>query len=96
MTRAGRTEPTREREQAQAVALQALAFLLDDDHRAKRFLAWTGIETIRLREAAHDPAALGGVLDYLLAHENLLLAFAAWAGLEPASVAPARRRLPGA
>ncbi len=43
-----------------------------------------------MREAAKSPGFLAGVLDYLLANEPLLIAFAADRGMKPASIAAAR------
>ncbi|MBI4183455.1 MAG: DUF3572 family protein [Proteobacteria bacterium] len=88
--------PTVERERAEAIALGALAFLAADGHRLGRFLAWTGMPPADLKARAAEPAFLGGVLDYLLAHEALLLAFASEAGLAPEEPRAARARLPGA
>ena len=48
-----------------------------------------------IREAAREPGFLAGVLDHMLDDESLLLAFADSAGLDPASIARARRALGG-
>ena len=62
-------------------------------------LAPTGYQLLRVAgpqgEARH-PEFLAGVLDYLLAHEGLLVEFAESIGADPSSVAPLRRHLPGA
>lgn len=80
---------------AQAVALSALVFLLEDPERTTRFLGVTGIEGPELAQRIHDPAFLGGVLDFLLQDETLLLAVAAAAGVRPERLAAMRRHLPG-
>ena len=78
----------------EALALQALVFLMADDDRLARFLGLTGLDGNAVRELAHDPHGLGAVLDYLLGFEPLLLEFAAEIGVDPAVLAAQRRRLP--
>ena len=58
-------------------------------------MAATGLAPAELKLRAGDGNFLGGVLDYLLADESLLLAFAAEEGLAPDAPADARRRLTG-
>jgi hypothetical protein len=72
---------------ARSIAVAALNFLAADGERLERFLSITGLGPHNLRAAAADPDFYGSVLDYLLADEPLLLAFAADAGLEPGEVA---------
>lgn len=81
---------------AAAVALTALAHILGDDDARVRFLALTGLDQTTLRQRADEPELLGGVLDFLLADEALLLAFCRAAALRPELAARARRALPGA
>lgn len=83
------------RDEAEAVGIRALAFVAGDPDLLPRFLSITGIDAGRIREAAREPGFLAGVLDFVLAHEPTALAFAAAAGLDPASLAAARRALPG-
>jgi hypothetical protein len=78
----------------EALALQALAFLMADDDRRSRFLGLTGLDGNAVRALAHDQHGLGAVLDYLLGFEPLLLEFAAETGVDPAVIATQRRRLP--
>ncbi len=80
---------------AQTVAIMALSFLAEDDDRLGRFMGWTGLGADEVRLAPSDPALLGGVLDYLLAHEVLLVEFADHAGIAPEEPARARQALPG-
>jgi hypothetical protein len=82
-------------EAAEALGLTALAYLLEDDDRAVRFLTATGIDGARLSTLLHDPVFLGCVLDFVLEDEALLLAVSATAGLRADRVAGIRRRLPG-
>ena len=75
------------------LAVQALAFMAEDDSRLSGFIASTGIAVQSIRDAARDPNFLAGVLEHILADENLLLAFAEGAGIDPADVARARQAL---
>jgi len=80
---------------AETLALLALAHVIGDEALRPRFLALSGIEPDGIRARAQDPALLGAVLDFLLAHEPDLIAFAETAGVAPVAVARARRDLPG-
>jgi len=80
-------------EAAEALALTAIQFLALEADRLWRFLDLTGTAPDALRARLAEPAFLAGVLDHLLADERLLLDFAAWAGIDPGAVAPARQRL---
>jgi hypothetical protein len=82
------------RDQAEALAVRALGFIASDPRLLPRFLGITGIEAGDIRQAAREPGFLAGVLDFILAHEPTLLQFAEAAGVEPSSVAAARRALP--
>ena len=64
------------------MAVSALTFLAADAERLRRFLDITGLGPHNLRSAAEDPAFYGSVLEYLVADEQLLVRFAADAGLE--------------
>lgn len=77
------------------LALQALAYILADDDRRNRFLGLTGLDPEAVRRLPQDPAGLGAVLDHLLGWEPELLAFSEEIGVPPASIAAARRHLPG-
>ena len=80
---------------AETLALLALAHVIGDEALRPRFLALSGLEPDDIRARAQDPALLGAVLDFLLAHEPDLVAFAGSAGVPPAAIARARRDLPG-
>jgi len=88
-----RTRPSPEA--AEILAIQALAFIAEEPERMSAFLAATGIEPAAIRDAAHEPDFLAGVLEHMLGDENLLLAFADSAGLDPAEIARARHALGG-
>jgi hypothetical protein len=78
---------------ARSLAVSALAFIAADPDRLSRFLDITGLGPHNLRTAAADPAFLNSVLDYLVAAESLLVAFAADAGLKPEVIARAHHAL---
>ena len=81
-------------EEAEVLALKALSFLAEGDKRLDRFLAASGMDIEGLRAGASDTAILGGILDYFLGNEGLLVAFCESTGLPPDSAAKARALLP--
>jgi len=83
------------REAAETLAVQALGFIAEDPHSLRRFLDTTGIAVEQVRAAARQPGFLAGVLEHMLSDENLLLAFARAAGIDPAEVARAASALGG-
>ncbi len=80
---------------ASHLAVSALVFLAQDMDRLGRFLALSGLDPSKIREAASDPNFLIGVLDHMLADEGLLIAFTAEAGIRPDMVAEAKTTLAG-
>lgn len=83
------------KEMAEAVAAEALAWLAEDRERLILMLAQSGLGAEDVRDRAADPEFLGFVLDHLLAHEPVLLAFSRDAALAPEKIALARSSLPG-
>jgi hypothetical protein len=81
---------------AQTIALKALTFVLADDDARRRFVGQTGLDGESLRAQAGEDAFLGGVLDFLLADEALLLRFCEASDLTPEAPCRARAALPGA
>ena len=75
------------------LAVQALAFIAEDDSRLNGFVASTGIAMHSIRDAAREPNFLAGVLEHILADENLLIAFADNVAIDPTEVARARQAL---
>lgn len=71
---------------AETIAVSALAWLAQDAQRFEPFLTASGIAPEAIRAAAAEPGFLGGVLDFLMAHEPLLLAFCADGGMRPEEV----------
>ena len=80
-------------ESARQLALDALLFLVQDEAHIVHFLNASGMEPADLRTRAREDRTLAAVLDHLLAHESLLLVFAANARLQPEDVGPALERL---
>jgi Protein of unknown function (DUF3572) len=78
---------------ATAIALQALTWVLSDDSRAGRLLALTGLEPEGIRARIGDPTMLGAVLTFLESHEPDLVACAEAIGLKPQQLITAQERL---
>jgi hypothetical protein len=70
-------------EEAEVIALKALAFLAADAARLNRFLALSGVDLDGLRAVASSPEFLAGLLNHLLEDESLLLTFTAEQELDP-------------
>jgi hypothetical protein len=85
-----------DREAAESLAVQALAYLANDPEQLARFLALSGIGPQAIRAAAADPQFLAGVLDYVAGEEKLLLALADHLQMKPEQVWRARAALSGA
>jgi Protein of unknown function (DUF3572) len=62
-------------ERAEILGLEALGWLAASPDGLTRFLAASGISGADLLEAAGSPGLTVAVLDFLLAHEDLLLGF---------------------
>jgi|GEM_PF-380209 len=85
-----------DRDAAEAIALQGLAFLAAEPARIRRFLLATGLEPAAIRVRANTPELMSAVLEHLAADESLLLVFAATHKLAPESIGEAVRMLQGA
>ncbi len=81
--------------EAKVIALNALAFLVEEPDRVRRFMGVTGATPETIREGAGEHGFLRGVLEYLRADEPLLLVFAELAGIAPESINDAARFLEG-
>jgi hypothetical protein len=77
------------REAAEMLAIQALAFIAEDSEQLTRFVSMTGLEPQYIHAAAREQGFLAGVLEHMLADENLLIRFAGSAGIDPPEVARA-------
>ena len=82
-----------DREAAEAMAMQGLAFLAEEPARLQRFLLATGLEAGEIRARAGSPELMSAVLEHLAGDESLLLVFAASRQIAPDSIAPAIRAL---
>jgi hypothetical protein len=91
----GRNRSSIAPEAAEKQAIQALAFIAEEPKRLAPFLTATGLEADGIRQAAQEPGFLAGVLEHILGDENLLIAFAQSAGIDPAEVARASAALGG-
>jgi hypothetical protein len=80
----------------ETLALMSLAHIAGDEALFARFFALSGLDQAGLKGRAADPAVLGGVLDFVLGDERLVLALAQNFDVPPETFAQARRRLPGA
>jgi hypothetical protein len=80
-------------EEAELIAVAGLSYLAAERERIGRFLAVTGLGPENLRAASRDRQFYPALLDYLLANENDLLAFAEEMNLDPARIRAARDRL---
>jgi hypothetical protein len=83
------------RKAAEMLAIEALAFIAEDQHILARFLDISGIPAERIRTASREPGFLAGVLEHMLGDEKLLVAFADSARIDPAAVARAASALGG-
>lgn len=78
-----------------ALALQALGWILNDEPRAERLLALTGLAPDELRGSLGERATLAAILSFLTAHENDLVTCADALQVPPATIAAAALRLEG-
>ena len=82
-------------EDAQIIALKALAFLASDGDRISRFMGVTGLTPQEIRAQAAETAFLGGVLEHLRSDQSLLLVFAESENIIPGLIDAACFRLSG-
>jgi hypothetical protein len=78
---------------AETLALSALAATLTDERRARRFLDLSGIDTDDLRRRASEPSLLAALLRFLEAHEPDLIDVAEAIGAQPRDLVAAREEL---
>ena len=81
------------RDEAEALAVDALGFIAKDADRLGKFLSLTGLGPETLRQAARENGFLGQVLGFLVEDEPLLIAFATERGENPMRVASAHALL---
>jgi hypothetical protein len=80
---------------AEALALEALAWTLAEEDRAQRLIDTTGLFPADLRARIGEPGVLAAVLGFLEAHEPDLVACAANLGVKPEALVAARTALDG-
>ena len=88
--------PPRATPDAETLALLALAHIAADETLFSRFVALSGLDQASLRARAAEPAVLGGVMDFVLGDERLVMALAEAFDVPPEAFARARRKFPGA
>lgn len=84
-----------ERENAEAIALQALAWLIGNDDLRDVFLGASGTSETDLRARASDPEFLASVLDFLLMDDAWIVPFCDAHGHSYDVPMRARAALPG-
>ena len=78
---------------ATAIGLHALIWTLQDQHRADRLIALTGLDPDDLRARADEPAVLAALIGFLVAHQPDLLACSDAIGVSPEHMIAAAERL---
>lgn len=87
------TAKTIDDEQAAALALRALGWVLGEEDRASRLLALTGLDADGLRVRLDERAVLAAILQFLEQHQPDLIACAETLGENPADLVAAREVL---
>jgi hypothetical protein len=82
-------------ENAEILALQGLGWLAGDEDGLQRFLNLSGLDAAALRASAGTSDMNVAVLDFLLAHEDLLTRFCEAEAVAPRDLHLARHRLGG-
>lgn len=82
-------------EEAETLALQALAFLAKSTDLFNRFIETSGISPQELKAHLRDAEILAGVLDTILGDDSVLLSFCNAVGISPDTLIKARDTLPG-
>ena len=78
---------------SEILALQALGWVLQNEDRAQRLLALTGLDPRELRSGLEDPEMLSSLLGFLINHEPDLIACAEAIGVSPEQLAGAAQKL---
>ena len=84
-----------EQEQAEIFALQALAFLAQNEDKMNIFANLSGLGTGDILQRAGEPELLAGVVDFFLSDEELLADFCNANDIHPDTPARMRQALPG-
>ena len=81
---------------AKTVALKAVHFILNNDEIRQSFITSTGILLSDFENSIENLEFLGGVLDYLLSNEKILIEFCTEYGITPEEPSRIRQVFPGA
>ncbi len=84
-----------QKDQATALALQALGWIVSTDDLSGVFLNASGASAEDLRENAEDPAFLGSVLDFLMMDDAWVIGFCDEVGCAYTQPGIMRQFLPG-
>ncbi|MBS9476616.1 DUF3572 domain-containing protein [Ancylobacter radicis] len=87
------SKPLSSQTAAREVSLGALGYLAGDPERIGPFLAESGLSPVDLRGVAGSNAFHVALLDYLINRQDMLIAYAEGAGIEPGHVVAAREIL---
>lgn len=68
---------------AESLAAELFAWMAGEPEVMSRFMAASGLDAATIRAAAADPAFLGGVLDFAVGDDAVVVAFAGHAGIAP-------------
>ncbi|MEM9222475.1 MAG: DUF3572 domain-containing protein [Pseudomonadota bacterium] len=79
--------------QADTIAIAALSYFATDPKTLARFFALTGLNAQTIRQAAATAGFTEGILDFVLADEELLRAVASAQEIPPEAIEAARRSL---
>jgi hypothetical protein len=83
------------RDEAEAIGIAALGYVVADSVQLSRFLGLTGLTPDVLRAEAGEPHMLAAVLDHLAGNESDLVACAANCGYQPETMIEAAEILHG-
>ncbi len=78
---------------AEALGVRVFGYVTGDPGRLLRFMESAGLSPDALRQAANGPEFVAGLLDHVVADEELLLACAAALEVPPERITQAWRRL---
>lgn len=84
-----------QRERAETIGLQALAWLAGNEELLPVFMGASGTSEDELKERAGDPEFLGFLLDFLLMDDAWVTGFCDALGLQYETPMQARQALPG-
>jgi Protein of unknown function (DUF3572) len=82
-------------ELAEIISLQAVSFIAEDEDRLSALFQETGLSVGDFQDLAENPYTLAGVLDFLLAHEEILVEFCEKNNINPEMPLKIRRFFPG-